>query len=75
MRNKSGSSGAPIVGVVTGLYRWYAGTVFDKEISLRAADGWTRHSWWRVVGLSLAFLVVLFLFAAIFVFATGKVRA
>jgi len=52
--------------IVAGMYRWYAKEAFHGTIAERQAQGWLRYSWWRVVGLSVAFLVLMILLAAVF---------
>jgi hypothetical protein len=55
-----GASGTVWAALVAGAYRWYADGAFSADISRRRSEGWTPHSWWRVVGLSLAILLAMF---------------
>jgi hypothetical protein len=51
--------------ILAGMYRWYAKAAFQATIAERQAQGWLRYSWWRVVGLSVTFLVLIVLLAAL----------
>ena len=51
--NASRSAGAFLVAIG---YRWYAESAFAAQISSRKAEGWGQHSWWQVIGISVAFL-------------------
>jgi hypothetical protein len=51
--------------IVAGMYRWYAREAFQSAIAERQAQGWLRYSWWRVAGLSVAFLVLIIVLAAV----------
>jgi hypothetical protein len=44
--------------VMAAIYRQYATTVFGQSIAQRKEQGWVQDSWWRVVGISLGFLVL-----------------
>ena len=44
--------------IIAAIYRQYAEAAFSEAISQRKEQGWVRDSWWRVVGVSLAFLVL-----------------
>jgi hypothetical protein len=59
MRPDAGASGIAVV--IAAAYRWYADIAFSSEIAKRRSGGWTRQSWWQVVGISFAFLVGLLL--------------
>ena len=51
--------------IVAGMYRWYAKEAFQGTIAERQAQGWLRYSWWRVVGLSVGFVVLIIVLAAV----------
>jgi hypothetical protein len=55
-------------------YRWYAESAYAAEISNRRAEGWVQHSWWRVVGIAVAFLVsmLVLLYLGIMIFEPDK---
>jgi hypothetical protein len=55
-------------------YRWYAESAFGGQISNRKGEGWAQYSWWRVVGISVAFLagVVLFGIVGILIFGSDS---
>jgi hypothetical protein len=46
-------------------YRIYAQYAFDPTIAQRRAQGWLQFSWWRIVGISLAFLAAILLLAVV----------
>jgi hypothetical protein len=52
--------------IVAGMYRWYAKEAFQGTIAERQAQGWLQYSWWRVVGLAVAFLVLIIVLATVF---------
>ncbi len=54
-----GTSGTILAGVVAGAYKWHAQVAFAPEIARLRTEGWSSHSWWRVIGLSLAILVAI----------------
>jgi disulfide bond formation protein DsbB len=56
--------------IVAGMYRWYAKDAFQETIAERQAQCWLRYSWWRVVGLSVAFLVLIVVLAAVLLILT-----
>jgi hypothetical protein len=60
---RKGGSGIALDGAVAGMYRWFATDAFKSEIAERKADGWKPASWWRVIGLSIAMLAGLLIFA------------
>jgi hypothetical protein len=47
-------SGLPFLVAI--LYRIYAQYALEPAIAQRRAEGWLQFSWWRAVGISLAFL-------------------
>lgn len=55
-------------------YRWYAESAFSAQIANRTAEGWARHSWWRTIGIAVAFLagILLLLFLGIVIFDPDK---
>ncbi len=61
--------------LVAGSYRWYAEAAFGTEIAKRRDEGWTRASWWPVLGLSLLiFIGVLVCIAAFLVVQTAMTQ-
>jgi hypothetical protein len=48
------SLGLPFLVAI--LYRIYAQVALDPLIAQRRTQGWLPFSWWRAVGISLAFL-------------------
>jgi len=56
-------SGAGLALIVAGFYRWHAQVAFEPGIAQLRSEGWTRHSWWRVIGLSLAILLAVLVLA------------
>lgn len=61
------SSGTIPAAIVAGLYRWYAKEAFQGAITQRQQQGWLRYSWWRVLGLSVEFLVLMLVLLVLFV--------
>ena len=59
------SSGTVPAALLAGMYRWYAKEAFQGTIAQCRAQGWLRYSWWRVVGLSVVFLVLIIVLAAV----------
>ena len=51
-------------------YRWYSESAFASQISNRRVEGWSRHSWWRAIGISVAFLagMLLLLYLGMLIF-------
>jgi hypothetical protein len=43
-----------IIALVAVGYQLHANLAFAPEIARLQSEGWVAHSWWRVVGLSLA---------------------
>jgi hypothetical protein len=60
-----------LAGVVAGMFGVYARLAFTAEIGQRRRQGWTQHTWWRAVGISLAFSVAMLLLAAAAVLQFG----
>jgi hypothetical protein len=46
--------------LIAAMYKHYAAAAFGEAISQRKEQGWVPDSWWRVVGLSLAVLLLMF---------------
>ena len=62
------SGGTGIAATIAGMYRWYAKEAFEGKIAERQHLGWLQYSWWRVVAISVGFLVLVLvlLFALVF---------
>jgi hypothetical protein len=43
--------------LIAGAYRWYAEAAFASRISNAKTEGWKQYSWWRAIGISVAFSV------------------
>ena len=69
-----GASGTVLAAVVAGIYRQYAASAFDSEITRRRTEGWTPQSWWRVVGLSLAILIGMLACAYVVLLAVAQLH-
>jgi hypothetical protein len=70
------NTGTTVIAVAIAVaYRWYAEIAFAPEIARRSPQGWTRQSWWAVVGISLAFLGGLLLLVLTAVWISGGARA
>jgi hypothetical protein len=60
------SSGTGLAAIVAGMYRWYAKEAFEGTIAERRQQGWLRYSWWRAVGLSVGFLILMLVLLVLF---------
>ena len=63
------SSGTIPAAIVAGMYRWYAEEAFRGTIAQCQKQGWLQYSWWRVVGLSVGFLILMLALFVVYVIA------
>lgn len=68
------ADGSLVAGVIAGSYGVYARRVFTAEIARRSGAGWVRHSWGRVVGISLAILIAMLSLMALAMAGLGMGR-
>ncbi len=59
------AAGSIVAGLVAGFYGVYARMALTGEIARRRGLGWLPHSWSRVLGISVGFLVAMLLLAAL----------
>ncbi len=62
---KPDASATVAAALVAIAYRWYAEVAFGPEISKRRSQGWTRQSWWQVIGISFGFFLGLLLLVVV----------
>jgi hypothetical protein len=67
------TSGIVPAAIIAAMYRWYAKETFQGAIAERRTQGWVRYSWWRVLGMSLGFLVLMIGLIFVFLFWLPRV--